>query len=251
MIRTKNHNLTLEVGYVYVMTNEHIPDLLKIGMTTRTPEERSAELSSTGVPGRWNVQYSIFVPNCEKIEKKVHKTLNEYRLSEDREFFKIEISLAIQAIESHAQTLISCFPGWPNIENVTLFIENELARIKDENAKRVEQYRLEKQAWLIEVEKQKQNEKAQAFEAEIIRKKNELESIDISTIKDIKKGKFGWPDYIWIFIGLFLFAKTDVYPKLIHLLWLFLFIYGSLIWSRVVESKSAIELRKKFGLPKV
>jgi hypothetical protein len=83
-------DLTLEVGYV--MTNEHIPNLIKIGMTTRTPNERSSELSSTGLPGRWSVEYSIFVPNCEKIEKKFIRHLTNL------DYLKIESSSRLKFI---------------------------------------------------------------------------------------------------------------------------------------------------------
>ena len=38
-------DLTLEVGYVYVMTNEHMPNLVKIGMTTRTPTKPAKALN--------------------------------------------------------------------------------------------------------------------------------------------------------------------------------------------------------------
>ena len=33
------------VGYVYILLNPTMPGFLKIGMTTRTPEERARQLS--------------------------------------------------------------------------------------------------------------------------------------------------------------------------------------------------------------
>ena len=35
----------MKYGYVYILTNENIPDLLKIGYTDRSPLERANELS--------------------------------------------------------------------------------------------------------------------------------------------------------------------------------------------------------------
>ncbi len=38
------------VGHIYILMNPTMPGYLKIGMTTRSPEERARELSnSTGV----------------------------------------------------------------------------------------------------------------------------------------------------------------------------------------------------------
>ena len=38
------------MGSVYILTNEAMPDLIKIGCTTRTAEERAQELYTTEVP---------------------------------------------------------------------------------------------------------------------------------------------------------------------------------------------------------
>ena len=45
-------------GYVYVLINPSMEGLVKIGMTTSTPEERVTELSSaTGVPSKFILVY--------------------------------------------------------------------------------------------------------------------------------------------------------------------------------------------------
>lgn len=244
------HDLTLEVGYVYVMTNEHIPNLIKIGMTTRTPDERSSELSSTGVPGRWSVEYSIFVPNCEKIEKKVHKALKEFRLSEDREFFKVEICSAIEVIESHSKSMTEHFPGWPNLEVVNEFIEGELARIRDEEAKKLEQYRLEKQARIVELEIEKKQRDSQAKQERIDRARVELESIDFDTRRDIGQSYIGW--HLWVSMVCFVVAMSASNERAVLMffwmgvLWLAICFYST--WS---DKNSAITLRRKRGLPEL
>src|ERR1039458_3594719 len=35
---------TLQVGYVYLLTNGAVPDFVKVGMTTRSPKERAREV---------------------------------------------------------------------------------------------------------------------------------------------------------------------------------------------------------------
>ena len=51
--------------YVYVLQNPAFPHLLKIGFTTRTPEERAEELSRhSGVPTLFRVVFSDFLDDC-------------------------------------------------------------------------------------------------------------------------------------------------------------------------------------------
>ncbi|MEB3189828.1 MAG: GIY-YIG nuclease family protein [Snowella sp.] len=87
-----------KIGYVYVLTNTSYDlDLLKIGMTTRTPEQRAKELSTTGVPGIFSVAYSRMVYNCQTTERIVHHVLLDYK--HNKEFFKLPLEIAIQAID--------------------------------------------------------------------------------------------------------------------------------------------------------
>ncbi len=63
-------------GYVYVLTNPAIPGLVKIGRTSRTPAIRAAELSEpTGVPCPFEVAYALYVVDCVRVARLVHKAL--------------------------------------------------------------------------------------------------------------------------------------------------------------------------------
>ena len=120
---------SLNVGYVYVLHNEAMPDYIKIGMTTRTVESRAKELSNTGVPGKWKAHFDIFVPDCAKVEKSVHKDLDHSRDSSDREFFKVDLAEAVTAVKKRANQNISEYPGWPDPESVRSHIDQiELKR---------------------------------------------------------------------------------------------------------------------------
>jgi hypothetical protein len=44
-------------GFVYILTNDMMPDLVKIGLTTALPEDRAKELFNTGVPNSFNVAF--------------------------------------------------------------------------------------------------------------------------------------------------------------------------------------------------
>lgn len=88
-------------GYIYVLSNPSIPGKVKIGMTTRSPDERAAELSTaTGIPTKFAVVFSLLVDDCEKAEKLVFSELESQglRTSPDREFFECGQEIAIYNI---------------------------------------------------------------------------------------------------------------------------------------------------------
>ena len=89
------------IGFVYVMINASYTGLVKIGKTTKDPDERAKELSSaTGVATPFIVVYKRQFNNCHVAEKVVHNILEEqgYRVNYSREFFSISISDAIDII---------------------------------------------------------------------------------------------------------------------------------------------------------
>lgn len=90
-------------GYVYVMINSSCEGLVKIGKTTKDPEERAKELSSaTGVATPFKVVYKRLFNDCSLAEALIHRLLEErgYRVNKSREFFSIDISEAIDVILS-------------------------------------------------------------------------------------------------------------------------------------------------------
>ncbi|MCU0688436.1 MAG: GIY-YIG nuclease family protein [Phycisphaerales bacterium] len=85
-------------GYIYILVNAAYEKLVKIGLTTRTPEERCAELSaSTGVPKPFRVYWSLAVfGDVRAVEATVHQDLKALRRG--KEFFQISPIEAKQAI---------------------------------------------------------------------------------------------------------------------------------------------------------
>lgn len=90
-------------GYVYAMINASYPGLVKVGKTTREPEERAKELSgSTGVPTPFIVVYHRKFLDCNNAEQQIHKILTAkgYRVNDNREFFSAPIPTIIEIILS-------------------------------------------------------------------------------------------------------------------------------------------------------
>lgn len=78
-------------GYVYILRNFSMPNLVKIGSTKKNPKSRAKELSSTGVPTPYIVYASFEIDgDFVKAEKAIHDHLKEYRLANNREFFKLD-----------------------------------------------------------------------------------------------------------------------------------------------------------------
>jgi T5orf172 domain len=83
-------------GYVYCMTNEAMPGLVKIGMTCDEPETRAKELSSaTGVPFPFRIYICKKVWNPRLKEQALHELLAVlgFRVNEKREFFNCALGI--------------------------------------------------------------------------------------------------------------------------------------------------------------
>lgn len=96
-----------KTGWVYVLTNEAMPGLVKIGFTTRTPKERAAELSSSsGVPLPFVVAWARAVSDCAYVETAVHRMLDDRRVNGKRESFRVDVATARQVIEAAAGSML-------------------------------------------------------------------------------------------------------------------------------------------------
>jgi hypothetical protein len=87
-------------GFIYVLSHPQMPNLVKIGFTTRQVEERVAELSApTAVPGPFVIEGVFPSSEPERHEFAAHETLAEARV-DSKEFFKIDLIEAIRAVSA-------------------------------------------------------------------------------------------------------------------------------------------------------
>lgn len=85
-------------GWVYVLSNEAMPGIYKIGMTTTSPEVRAREVSQgTGVPMPYVVEHAFHSQSPKEDESSIHDILSEYRLNPNREFFKCSMEIILDA----------------------------------------------------------------------------------------------------------------------------------------------------------
>ncbi|KFB68846.1 GIY-YIG nuclease family protein [Candidatus Accumulibacter vicinus] len=249
----------LRVGHVYMLTNRAIPGFVKIGMTTRSPEERARALSSTGVPRKWEVHFAIFVPDCKSVERQVHADLKACRDSRDREFFKIASPEGQKVIQRRAEENIAKHPGWPDPISMKNHADRQALQERkaaEEERRRAELERAaaEKRRWEAEERERRRAEQEKAAEerrrqeaAEEERQKLRAEA-DADTLATLDKGLVGWGTLIfagfWLIIGA---AKKSADVQILAAI--VTLIIG--VQIRRNEKEEAIAIRARWNLPPV
>lgn len=120
----------MEYGIVYLLTNQAMPGLVKIGMTTKKEiEQRMKELYTTGVPLPFECQFACKVnkSDCAKIEEALHTAFAPQRINASREFFRIQVE--------QAKAILELFNLGDVTTDVSEEIENDLT-IEDKEAKK-------------------------------------------------------------------------------------------------------------------
>ena len=102
-------------GIVYVLGNPAFNGynsdgkiVLKIGMTTRSLEERMNELYNTSVPCQFDYIYAGHMQRAKDFESSLHQIFKPWRINKSREFFLV-----------YPQSVIDCF-GFVSHEKVIL-----------------------------------------------------------------------------------------------------------------------------------
>lgn len=83
------------MGFVYCLFDIY-NNVHKIGQTSDIPTNRNKKLYSTGMLYPLKYEFSIYIKNYTEIEKKIHKILENFRVSSNREFFNINKEVILQ-----------------------------------------------------------------------------------------------------------------------------------------------------------
>ena len=96
-------------GYVYILTNPAFSaDWVKIGKSSRPVDIRSKELDNTAVPLPFEIYATLKTSKYSEVEKQIHKTidrLSDLRIRQNREFFNISPSDALEIMRDSASLL--------------------------------------------------------------------------------------------------------------------------------------------------
>ncbi len=91
-------------GFIYIMTNPALKDMVKIGYATDV-EVRRKQLSTTALPYEYEV-YATYETSGNLEDKKLHKMIDnlnpELRVSSNREFFLMSPQEAFELLEAIA-----------------------------------------------------------------------------------------------------------------------------------------------------
>lgn len=88
------------MSFVYILINEAMPGLIKIGRTTTSVKQRISELNApAGIPLPFACYYAARVGDCVTVERKLHEAFGDHRLRERREFFRLSPHRAQAALE--------------------------------------------------------------------------------------------------------------------------------------------------------
>ena len=88
--------------YIYILENDTMPGLVKIGFTKNKPSERVKQINAaTGVALDFYVKYQYPCFNAHDLEKEIHIYLESqgFRVNKKKEFFNITVEQAISVIE--------------------------------------------------------------------------------------------------------------------------------------------------------
>ena len=83
---------------VYILTNESMPDIIKIGITDNLLR-RLKELDNTSTPLPFECFYALEVEDAQSIEKLLHEAFDDKRVRQNREFFNCPPEQAKSALK--------------------------------------------------------------------------------------------------------------------------------------------------------
>jgi len=98
-----------DVGSIYILTNEGMPGLCKIGSSALGKlDQRIDDLSNpSGVPFRFKCVFSCDLENYKEVEADIHKKLDNHRVNPKREFFEIDPELIIPWLEKFKNIIVT------------------------------------------------------------------------------------------------------------------------------------------------
>ena len=83
---------------IYILTNEAMDGLVKIGRTTTSVEQRIKDLDKTGIPLPFQFFFAGEVADSAFVEAHLHKAFADKRVRPNREFFRVDPSQVYSAI---------------------------------------------------------------------------------------------------------------------------------------------------------
>ena len=90
---------TKPTGKVYILTNDMMPGIVKIGITEGRVEDRIKSLDNTSLPMPFRFYFAIESDRFKKIELLAHNAFAAFRVRENREFFQVDPERVVAALK--------------------------------------------------------------------------------------------------------------------------------------------------------
>jgi len=91
-------HVKVQSGFVYILSNELMPNIYKVGFTARNPDERAVEITSkSGLPKSFKVEKYWRSDDPYIVEQRIHGALSEF--AEGREYFKGDLNEICEFID--------------------------------------------------------------------------------------------------------------------------------------------------------
>jgi hypothetical protein len=88
-------------GKIYILTNDAMPEYIKIGFTAADDvETRMKQLDTTGLPLPFRLHACIEVENAQQLERLAHDVFAIHRARNNREFFLMEAETAVRYLKA-------------------------------------------------------------------------------------------------------------------------------------------------------
>lgn len=115
------------MGFVYIMSNPSLPNLVKIGRTKNIANRRK-QLSRTSTPFPFRIEHYVETDHYYELERLVRISLSKHRVNKRREFFDSSVQKAIETLNAIAENLESGIKYLP----LTRFSDEELDYLSSE-----------------------------------------------------------------------------------------------------------------------
>ena len=143
-------------GWVYIFSNPGLPKIVKVGFTLKHPHDRAKELSHSGVPSPYVIEYAVRVDDPHELEKRVHQYLTSEQLNDGKEWFRCSADHAIAVLKAHSQQIYQelTTKGAVNTEAIAAKEQVVRDRIRErEEEKKQKQRKLEEQTRVSQIER--------------------------------------------------------------------------------------------------
>lgn len=187
-------------GFIYILSNPAMPNLLKIGKSDRDPSAfRAEELYTTGVPQPFKVEYFAYVEDHHRLESILHTRFDKQRPNKNREFFTVRVEEAVLVARQSSKILYEKIYYKTEAD---IIAEQQKAEREKQDREREDQRLKEQERW-----------------------KQSLVFAEEAAINEKEKYKLNYPKIFFMpFFSVFMWSWLG----LVCLLWIWVLIFGEI-----------------------